>query len=82
MGASAGSGDEGRAPRAGQWSAAYTCELLPRIAAGLLLQQEPLLVLGKLEVQLKRVSVQVMDVLLDVAARRWRQACVRGGQAV
>lgn len=40
---------------------------LPGVPAGLLLQQQLLLLAGELQVQLKGVAVQVMDVLLDVA---------------
>lgn len=41
---------------------------LPGVAGGLLVQQQLLLLLGELQVQLEGVVVQVVDVLLDVAA--------------
>lgn len=41
---------------------------LPGVSSSLLIQQQLLLFLGELQVQLKGVVVQVMDVLLDVAA--------------
>lgn len=51
----------------------------PRVAACLLLQQESFLLAGELQVQLKWVAVQVMDVLLDVAAGSERDILRRAG---
>ncbi len=41
---------------------------IPRVASCLLLQQKSFLLTGELQVQLKGVAVQVMDVLLNIAA--------------
>lgn len=53
----------------------------PGVSTGLFVQQQLLLLLGEQQVQLKRVVVQVVDVLLDIAAGplwRWGNGLRRG----
>lgn len=66
------------------WALLECLAAVPGVSGGLLVQQQLLLLFGELQVQLERVVVQVVDVLLDVAAGPlrgrglvWRQR-VRG----